>query len=130
MKHRAFGTTVQKFLQKVVSPALGGGRVTVDIRTQVTPDIHLDIQKILDDAALKESTPNPFLLLIKPRVTFRGFGFSKTEAPFGEPTKNYIPAVVLTVLLTYLLTFYFGYRIGKPSRRRKKPKPLSANTYP
>jgi hypothetical protein len=98
----------KKTVSKIISPILGTGNVVIDIKTQITPDIHLDINKIITDP-----DPNPILKLAKPRVTFKGFGFSKTKAPWGEPTKNYVPAVILTIILSYLLIFYLGYRLGK-----------------
>jgi len=95
------------FLNKIISPLMGAANIVVDIKTQITPDIHLDIQKIID------SPTNPILKIAKPRITLSGAGLNQTLAPFGEPTKNYFPVVIMIILLISMLIFYAGYRVGE-----------------
>ena len=62
----------RKILQDVVSPLIGVAGLVVDIKTQITPDIHLNIEEIVKDAATESEGGDgpPFILsVIKPKVT-------------------------------------------------------------
>lgn len=101
-----FGS-IDRILSTIISPLAAGADVRIDIRTQVAPDIHLDIQEIIDNPT------SPILKYwVKPEVTVHGLGLSRVIAPYGTPTKNYIPATILTIILIELLIFYAGYRSG------------------
>jgi len=100
---------IDDLLKKYVSPLVGSVGIVIDIKSQLSPNIHLDIQKLID---APPAPTNPILLIAKPKITIRGMGISKEIAPYGEPTKNFFPAVVLGVILSYLVTFYVGYKLG------------------
>lgn len=96
-------------LDSIVSPLTSASNLVVDIKSQVAPDIHLDVTALIQDPT------NPLLLIAKPEIKIQGLGTSKTLRPWGRPTKNYFPAVVLALILFILLNFYAGYRFGKRS---------------
>jgi len=99
-----FGQT--DIFSNLIAKTLQKGRTVIDIKSQITPNIHIDVHELLT------TPPHPIIKLAKPRIRIKGFGLNINEAPWGEPTKNYIPAVVLCIILSYLLTFYIGTKVG------------------
>jgi len=89
---------------------MGTAKLKVDIQTQITPNIHLDLEKITQDAA--SGKKSPLLGIIKPKIVISGLGMKHVVAPAGEPTLNYFPAFILIIILSYLLTFYVGTKVG------------------
>lgn len=100
--------SLNKLFSDILTPTLASGNFLVKIETQVLPTINLDIQKIIN------SPPNPILKIAKPKVTIKStnLGLDKTLNPWGNPSKNYFPAVVGIAFLGILLNLYIGYLIG------------------
>lgn len=104
--------SLNRLFQEILTPGLASGNFKVKIETQLLPTINLDIQKILN------SPPNPVLRAAKPKITITsaGFGLDKTLNPWGEPSKNYFPAVIGSAILFVLTNFYIGYLVGSGSK--------------
>lgn len=78
------------------------------LRSNITPEIAFNIADLLkpgtpSQAAAEKavSSENPLLMkLVKPRITIRGLGMSKSIAPYGDPSKSaWILALAAFVLL-------------------------------
>ena len=92
---QAFGAAKEGEWAEAVQ-ALGRGTVrSVTIRTQFSPPITFDpFAEVPPDAP-----PNPILALLKPEVEIETAGGAIVMAPYGPPTENYLPRLIVGVVV-------------------------------
>lgn len=104
-------------LDSVIAPLTSASDLTVDIKSQLSPNIHLDITSIIKPEVpttnAESALAKYLLLLAKPEIKIHGLGSYRTITPWGRPTKNYFPVVIILGILIALLNFYVGYKVGK-----------------
>lgn len=66
---------------------------SVTFRSQVSPDVTVDPFA----PAPPDTAPNPFMLFVKPEITVRDRQgqIIASVAPYGAPTENYVPRLVI-----------------------------------
>jgi len=100
----------QQIISSIVNPVLESGKISAKIKSQVAPTITLDVNEI------RNSPVNPLFKIAKPQIAVNAYGLNKIIEPWGSPTKNYFPAVVISGILFFGLVGYAGYRICKATK--------------
>ena len=112
----------------ILTGLLSTANNSIIVRTQITPDIVIDLNKLLtpgtsgsDAVSGQNSTVLDF---IKPSVIVNAVGFQKKVEPYGAPSENF--GLVLAALALGLVAlggasaFWVCKRVGrKPSSRRR-----------
>lgn len=76
----------------LLNAALSVGVNQLVIRSQITPDITIDLSQVAQGGppqAAVQGQGNFFLNFIKPEIELDLLGVSKIVAPYGVPTQNY-----------------------------------------
>ena len=81
-----------------ISSLLSSGKTELVFRSQVTPEIKIDVASLLTPgpapASAVQAEGRVALSFIKPEIVIRSLGVEKSVAPYGKPTKDLYTVVL------------------------------------
>ena len=94
------------FFSSIGSNVLSRSETKVIFRSNLTPDITIDVSKLSAGGEPKEIVSSPttgVMALIRPQATLTGMGLTKNIAPYGTPVKNAWVVAVAALLISGIL---------------------------
>ena len=74
----------------LIGSLASGAQARVIIRSQMTPEIRLDIAQLLEGRDSGVTSPSPgYMKIMKPEIIVSVGGLERSIAPYGRPTANY-----------------------------------------
>lgn len=109
------------FFTETILPLIVNNDFIIDVQTQYTPDIHLDLNKIIQKIITEppeQSLKYRIFNRLKPRIAIKSqmYGIDKILKPYGDPIKHYFPLIVVGMVVGIIAVFGLGYFIGKKSK--------------
>ena len=96
----------------LVGTLASGAQARVIIRSQMTPEIRLDIAQLLEGKDAGVSSPSPgYMQLMKPEVIVSVGGLEKSIAPYGRPTANYFMVMLGGAVASTLIGAAIAWRL-------------------
>lgn len=103
----------------LVGSLLNNSNTEIVIRTQVTPEIKINLANLAagkqKEETFQSSGGSVALKVIKPEVSIRTMGVEKVVAPYGRPEQNYVAVALATLFGSALvgasLAFYVCRKI-------------------
>lgn len=86
-------------LKNAVGQLLNAGQSEVIFRSQVTPEIRINLANLLNPStsqnAIQTNSSNTVAMrMIKPEILLTTMGVEKSVAPYGKPTTNFYSTAV------------------------------------
>jgi len=97
-----------------LSSALPAKLVTVSIRSQLTPTLVVDPSSRGDQGS-GNAFGDAIMSLIRPAIYVDTPAGRVTAAPWGEPTRNYLPALIVAGGIGVFAVLGFAYVLGRRS---------------
>ena len=116
------GSDLVSSLTKGAMSLLGESGSKIVFRSNVTPDITIDVSGLMKAKAGKVppteevpvSSDDKFVLkIIRPEVTLRAIGNTATYAPYGKPRKEFALALLFAVAASGLIGAKIAWTICK-----------------
>jgi hypothetical protein len=98
--------------RELVGTLASGAQTRVIIRSQMTPEIRLDVAQLLEGRESGVSSPSPgYMKLMKPEIIVSVGGLEKSIAPYGRPTANYFMVMVGGTVAASLIGAAIAWRL-------------------
>lgn len=109
------------FFSTTILPLLANNDFIVDIETQYTPDIRLDLHSIIQKIMTQppeQSLKYKIFNTLKPKITIQSqtYGVNQIYNPYGDPVNRYFPIIIIGIILSIISIFGLGYLVGRKSK--------------
>ena len=104
--------------------ALGKAGARVAFRTQMTPDMIVDLSAAAEPSPPREPGASAVVVewllanVVKPEITVEIAGASRTIAPWGRPTRNIAPIIAIAAVAGAAGAGYAGWQVWQKWKRK------------